>query len=150
MEEKTLVLIKPDAMAKKLAGNVIQEIDALKDVKMAGLKLVNVKKELAEKHYEEHRDKPFFDKLIGHLKGDLHDNENVIAIVYSGENVIEKIRKAAGSTHPEEASFSSLRGKYGRVDGRTDCFENVIHASDSRESAEKEIPLWFDEDELLN
>ena len=150
MEEKTLVLIKPDAMAKKLAGNVIQEIDGLGGLKMVGLKLMNVQKELAEKHYEEHKDKPFFDKLIEHLKGDLHDNENVIAIVYKGENVIEKIRGAAGSTHPEEASFNSLRGKYGRVDSKTDCFENVIHTSDSKESAEKEISLWFDKDDLLD
>ena len=148
MEEKTLVLIKPDAMAKRLAGNVITDLYNL-NLKMIGLKLVNVQKELAEQHYLEHKDKPFFKKLIKHITGKLHNNENVIAIVYKGENAVQKIRDAAGNTHPEEADFCTIRGKYGRVNSKTDCFENIIHASDSPENAEKEIKLWFDKDELV-
>jgi nucleoside-diphosphate kinase len=148
MEERTLVLIKPDAMIKGLAGNVISDLHRL-NLKMIGLKLVNVQNELAEKHYEEHRGKPFFEKLVAHLTGQLHNNENVVAIVYKGENAIQRIRDAAGKTHPEEADFNSLRGRYGRVHGKTDCFENVIHASDSTSSAEKEISLWFKKDELV-
>jgi len=135
MEERTLVLIKPDAVAKCLAGHVITDLYSLK-LKMAGLKIVNVKKELAEKHYEELRGKPFFGKLVKHIAGEFHDNANVIAIVYMGEN-------------PEEADFSSIRGKYGRVNSKTDCFENVIHASDSVENAEKEIKIWFGKGELI-
>lgn len=146
--EKTLVLIKPDAMVKKLAGNVISDLYNT-GLKMIGLKLVNVQKELAEMHYEEHKDKPFFQKLVGHITGELHDNENVIAIAYEGENAIKKIRDAAGKTHPEEADYSSIRGKYGRHVSSTDCFENVIHASDSPESGEREIALWFKDDELV-
>jgi len=146
--ERTLVLIKPDAMVKRLAGNVISELYNL-NLKMIGLKLVDVQKELAEQHYKEHKDKPFFKKLVRHLKGDFHDNENVIAIVYQGEDAIQKVRSSAGKTHPEEAEFQSIRGKYGRIHGKTDCFENVIHASDSIESAEKEIKLWFKDNELI-
>lgn len=148
MEEKALVLIKPDAMVKNLAGNIISELYNL-NLKMIGLKLVNVQKELAEQHYEEHKDKPFFEKLVKHITGELHNNENVIAIAYQGENAVQKIRKAAGKTHPEQADFNSIRGKYGRLHSETDCFENVMHASDSPENAEKEISLWFDEKELI-
>ncbi|MBT4375982.1 nucleoside-diphosphate kinase [archaeon] len=146
--EKTLVLIKPDAMVKKLAGNVISELYNA-GLKMIGLKLVNVKRELAEQHYNEHKGKPFFEKLIQHITGELHGNENVIAIAYEGEDAIQKIRTAAGKTHPEEAEYSTIRGKYGRHVSSTDCFENVIHASDSPKSGEREIYLWFDEDELI-
>ena len=149
MEERTLILIKPDAMAKQLAGNIISDLYNL-NLKMIGLKLVNVKKELAEKHYEELKDKPFFEDVIKHLTGELHNNENVIAIVYRGKNAITKIRKIAGSTHPEEADFTSLRGRYGRFHSKTDCLETVIHSSDSKESAKKEIELWFNDDEIIN
>ncbi|MCK5149673.1 nucleoside-diphosphate kinase [Candidatus Pacearchaeota archaeon] len=148
MEEKTLVLIKPDAMVKKLAGSIISDLYNL-DLKMIGLKLVNVQKELAEQHYKEHKEKPFFSKLVDHITGQLHNHENVVAIVYQGENAIQKIRNAAGKTHPEEADSKTLRGKYGRWHSKTDCFENVIHTSDSPESAEKEITLWFNDDELV-
>lgn len=147
-KERTLVLIKPDAMIKGIAGNVINELYNL-DLKMIGLKLVNVKRELAEQHYEEHKEKPFFEKLVSHLTGELHNNENVIAIVYEGENAIKKIRDAAGKTHPEEADPKSIRGKYGRIHHETECFENVLHASDSPEAGIKEVKLWFDEKELI-
>jgi len=147
--EKTLVLIKPDAMVKHLAGNVISDLYGT-GLKMIGLKLVNVQRELAEQHYSEHKGKPFFEKLIEHITGKLHGNENVIAIAYEGEDAIKKVRNAAGKTHPEEADYFTIRGKYGRHVSSTNCFENVIHASDSPESGKREIALWFDEDELIN
>lgn len=146
--EKTLILIKPDAMVKRLAGNIINDLYNL-NLKMIGLKLVNVQQELAEQHYSEHKEKPFFEKLVKHITGELHDQENVIAIVYQGENAVEKVRDAVGETHPEKAEPNTLRGKFGRLHSETDCFENVIHASDSVESAEKEIKLWFDDGELV-
>ena len=146
--ERTLALIKPDAMQKGLAGNIILELNAL-NLKMIGLKLITVKKELAEKHYEEHKEKPFYKELINHITGALHNNENVIAIIYKGENAVQKVREAAGETHPEKANPSTLRGKYGRVHSETSCFENVLHASDSAESAEKEIALWFNKEEII-
>jgi len=146
--ERTLVLIKPDGVAKRLAGNVISDLYST-GLKMIGLKLVNVGRELAEAHYEEHKEKPFFENLIKHLTGEFHNNENVIAIVYEGEDAIKKIRTIAGKTFPEDAEFSSIRGKYGRHNKKTDCVENVIHASDSPESAKREIELWFKENELV-
>ena len=150
--ERTLVLIKPDAMVKCLAGNIISDIYSL-NLKMIGLKLVNVQKELAEQHYfeiKEKHGKDVFNKLIKHITGELHNNENVIAIVYEGKNAIQKIRDIAGKTNPEEAEPNTIRGRYGRIHSKTDCYENLIHASDSKKSAEKEIALWFDEKELIN
>ena len=150
--ERTLVLIKPDAMIKCLAGNIISELYNL-NLKMIGLKLVNVQKELAEQHYfeiKEKRGQEIFDKLIKHITGELHNNENVIAIVYEGKNAIQKVRNLAGTTNPEEAEPNTIRGKYGRIHSQTDCYENLIHASDSKESAEKEIALWFDDGELIS
>ena len=149
VNEKTLVLIKPDAMVKKLAGNIITELYKL-NLKIIGIKIVNVKRELAEQHYEAHKEKPFFEELVKHITGELHNNENVIAIVYEGENAIQEIRNLAGKTHPEEANPKSLRGKYGRIHSKTKCFENVLHTSDSPESAKKEISLWFEEKELIS
>src|SRR3989344_8130332 len=87
--ERCLVLIKPDAMIKRLAGNIISDLYNL-NLKMIGLKLVNVKKELAEQHYSEHKEKPFFKELITYITGELHNNENVIAIVYSGQEGIKR------------------------------------------------------------
>ncbi len=148
MNERTLVLIKPDAMVKQIAGHVITDLYNL-GLKMIGLKLVNVQKELAEQHYEEHKEKEFYGELINYITGELHNNENVIAIVYEGKNAIQKIRDTAGKTHPEEAESKTLRGKYGRCNNKINCFENVLHSSDSKENAKKEIALWFDDDELI-
>ena len=149
--EKTLILIKPDAIVKRLAGNIISDLYSL-DLKMIGLKLVNVQKELAEQHYDqlkEEKGEKIFEDVIKYLTGEYHENENVIAIVYQGENAIKKVRELAGVTHPEKAKYSTLRGKFGRIIADKNLFETVIHASDSPESAEREIKLWFDESELV-
>jgi len=146
--EKTLVLIKPDAMVKKLAGNIISELYNSK-LKMVGLKLVNVKRELAEQHYIEHKSKPFYNDLIKHITGELHNDESVIAIVYEGGNAVEIIRKLVGKTNPDEADPWTIRGKYGKIHTKTNCHETVIHASDSQQSAEREIKLWFKKNELI-
>ncbi|NCN86610.1 nucleoside-diphosphate kinase [archaeon] len=147
-QEKVLVLIKPDAMIKNLYGQIMQELARL-NLKMIGLKLVNVKRELAELHYEEHKGKPFVEKLIKHITGELHGNENVIAICYKGEDAITKVRTLAGKTNPYEAGNETLRGRFGRINPTNDCFENVIHASDSPESGERETSLWFNSEELI-
>jgi nucleoside-diphosphate kinase len=148
MEERTLVLIKPDAMAKHLAGNIITDLYSI-NLKMIALKLSNVKRELAEMHYSEHKGKPFYEDLIKHITGELHNHEKVIAIVYEGENAVQKVRATIGKTNPDECEPWSIRGKYGKVNTKLNCFENVVHASDSVENAKKEIKLWFDEDEIV-
>lgn len=148
MTQRTLVLIKPDAMYKGLAGTVISELHQT-NLKMIGLKLIDVSRDLAEAHYKEHKEKEFFEKLVKHLTGEFHNNSNVIAIIYEGENAIENIRKLAGKTHPEEAEPLSIRGKYGRKHTITNVYENVIHASDCPDSAEREINLWFEKEEII-
>ena len=147
MEERTLVLIKPDAVAKKLVGNIISDFNSL-NLKIIGLKLVNVKKELAEKHYEEHKGKKFYNELIDYLTGKLH-NENVVAIVYKGKDAIKKIRDVTGEANPDKSEPCSIRGKYGKINSISNCFETVVHASDSKKSAEREIKLWFSPEELI-
>ena len=146
-EEKTLVLIKPDAMIKNLYGNILEEIARLR-LKMIAIKLVNVNDSLAEMHYEEQKGKPHFEKLKKHLKGEFHDNENVIAIVYKGSDAISKIRNITGDKDPNKASPESIRGRFGRIHPETDVYENAIHSSDSEESAKREISLWFKPEEL--
>jgi nucleoside-diphosphate kinase len=147
-EEKTLVLIKPDAMAKHLAGNIITDLYTL-NLKMIALKLSNVKRELAEMHYQEHKGKPFFEDLIKHLTGELHNHEKVIAIIYKGENAVQKVRDAIGKTNPDECVPWTIRGKYGKINSKTNCHETVIHASDSPENAKREIALWFKDEEIV-
>lgn len=146
--ERTLVLIKPDAMEKRLAGNIITDLYAL-NLKMVALKLSNVKRELAEMHYSEHKGKPFFEDLIKHLTGELHNHEKVIAIIYEGKDAVKKVRDAIGKTNPDECEPWSIRGKYGKINSKTNCHETVIHASDSVASANREIKLWFDDDEIV-
>lgn len=147
-EEKVLVLIKPDAMARNLAGIIIHDLSQLK-LKMIGLKLVSVQKHLAEKHYEVHKEKPFYSDLLKYIMGEFHNVHSIIAIAYEGEDAIKKLREYAGKTNPDDAEPSTLRGKYGKVNSKTNNFDNVMHISDSPENGEKEIAIWFDEDELV-
>jgi nucleoside-diphosphate kinase len=146
--EKVLVLIKPDAMAKQLAGIIIHDIYKL-NLKMIGLKLVSVKKHLAEKHYEIHKEKPFYPNLLKYIMGEFHNVNSIIAIAYEGKDAIKKLREYTGKTNPDEAELLTLRGKYGKINSKTNNFENVLHVSDSPENGEKEIAIWFDEDELV-
>jgi len=147
-KEQTLVLVKPDAMIKGLAGEVLSTI-AKEKIDLVGAKLVRVSEELAKIHYVEHEGKPFFAKIIEHITGK-HHVDHVLALVYEGENVIENIRSIAGATHPEEADPLSLRGRYGRIHTQTEMFENVIHASANTEDAKREVQLWFEPAELLD
>ncbi len=150
MIQQTLILIKPDGIVKSLTGNIITMLSEAK-LKIVGAKLIRVQKELAEKHYDVHKGKPFYDELINYLTGKtIYHTNRVLAIVYQGEDAIQKIRDIVGKTNPEEAHPTSLRGKYGRINSKTGVFENVIHASDSPESAEKEIKVWFSPSELAD
>lgn len=155
--QQCLVLIKPDGLVKSLTGNIISTLSETK-LKIVGAKIVRVSRELAEKHYSELKEKQIkkhgqekgmqiFENTLKYIGGEYH-TDRVLALVYQGENAIEKIREIAGKTNPEEADFVSIRGKYGRINSKTGVYENVIHASDSEESAKKEIQLWFKPGEI--
>jgi len=155
--QQCLVIIKPDGLIKSLTGNIITALSEAK-LKIVGAKVLKVSRELAEKHYSEllqslvkkHGDskgKAIFEEVIGYIKGEYH-TDRVIALIYHGENAIKKIRDLSGETNPEKASPTSIRGKFGRIHSETKVFENVLHASDSEASAEKEIKLWFSPEEL--
>jgi nucleoside-diphosphate kinase len=144
--EQTLILIKPDGIKKSLTGNILSRLSETK-LEIIAAKMVQVSRELAEEHYEHLKAKPFFEDLIKYIQGDYH-KKKVMALVYAGEDAIEKVRDIGGSTNPEEADSVSIRGAYGRITTQG-VFENVIHASDSVESAEKEIKLWFEPKEVI-
>lgn len=157
--QQCLVIIKPDGLVKSLTGNIITAISETK-LKIVGTKIVSVTKELAEKHYSELRERLIekfgeekgnnrFEEILNYIQGNYHTNR-VLALVYEGENAIEKIRTLAGATNPEEAEPTTIRGRYGRINSKTQVFENVIHVSDSEESAKREIQLWFEPEELTS
>lgn len=132
--EKTLVLIKPDAMKRNLMGEIIS-IYQRKGLEITHLKVVQPSPELVKEHYKEHEGKPFFNNLVEFLT-----SYRVCAFVIEGERVIETVRKLNGATDPLEAELGTIRGKYATYKSY-----NVVHASDSLESANREIALWFPE-----
>ncbi|MFW6139378.1 MAG: nucleoside-diphosphate kinase [Spirochaetota bacterium] len=146
-DTKTLVLIKPDGLSKSLTGNILTRFSETR-LQIIGAKMVRVSRDLAERHYESHKNKPFYPELLDYIMGKLHKRHKVMALVYYGENAIEKIRAICGHTNPEKAEPESIRGQYGRI-LTSGLFENVVHASDSIESAEKEIKMWFEPHEII-
>ena len=146
MIQQTLVLIKPDGLKKSLTGNVLTRLSETK-LDIVAAKIVKVSRELAEKHYDALKDKPFFEDLIKYIMGEYH-KKKVMALVYWGEDAIDKVRKICGSTNPEEADPVSIRGAYGRITTKG-VYENVIHASTNPEEAEREIKLWFEPDDII-
>lgn len=148
--EKSLVVIKPDAMARNLQWTIIDELESL-DIEMVGIKIVKVEEEFALRHYDELKEEFFFPTLIKYITGQLHGTNKVVAICYEGEDAVAKIRTALGATNPEEAKFTDIRGKYGRVRkvGDINLMENVVHASSSAVDGEREVSLWFKPEELI-
>jgi nucleoside-diphosphate kinase len=139
--ERTLVILKPDAVVRGLIGEIISRFEK-KGLKIVGMKMMHFDRELAEKHYEEHKGKPFFEPLIDYVtKGPS------IVMVLEGRYAISVVRKMAGATDPKDAAPGTIRGDYGLDVG--DAIYNIIHASDSEETAEREIKLFFKEDELF-
>lgn len=155
--QECLVLIKPDGIVKSLTDNIISVLSEAK-LKIIGAKMVRVSRELAEKHYHKLKEEKIneygpetgtkiYEEVLRYLQGHFH-TDRVLALVYHGESAIEKIRKLAGSTNPEKADPTTIRGKYGRINSLTKVYENVIHVSDSDESAKREIQLWFKPEEI--
>ena len=132
--EKTLVLIKPDAMKRKLMGEIIS-IYEKSNLYISKIKIIRATIEIAEEHYEEHKEKPFFHELIDYIT-----SGEVCALIVEGDNAVEEVRKLNGATDPKNANPSSIRGRYALSKS-----ENSVHASDSIKSAEREIRIWFPE-----
>ncbi len=132
--EKTLVLVKPDGVKKRLCGEVLARFER-KGLEIEAIKMVQVARELAEEHYGEHKGKGFFEDLIAFIT-----SGPVLAMVLSGENAIAVVRKLNGATNPVEAEPGTIRGDYALT-----IDENIVHASDAAETALREIKLWFPE-----
>jgi nucleoside-diphosphate kinase len=136
--ERTLVLIKPDAMQRGLAGEVISRLER-RGLKIVGIRMLKVSKSLAKQHYAEHNGKPFFPGLVDYIT-----SSPIVAAVFEGPNAIRAVRQTFGATNPLEAETGSIRADFGLEKGR-----NLTHASDSPESAEREIALFFGDMPLL-
>jgi nucleoside-diphosphate kinase len=143
--EQTLVLIKPDGLVKSLTGDILSKLSET-ELKIVGVKIVAVERDLAEEHYRHLKDKPFFDELIQYIMGEFH-TRRVLAMVYEGDNAVIKVRRIVGSTNPEEADPISIRGKYGRIT-TSGVYENAVHCSENPSEAEREIKLWFEPHEV--
>ena len=149
--QQTLVLIKPDGLVKSLTGNILTALSETKLV-IVGAKIVQIDRELAEKHYyklKEAKGEEVYEGTLKYMMGHYHTNR-VLALIYEGEDAIEKVRVVAGATNPEKADFTTIRGRYGRIVSSTGVFENVVHASETLEDAEREIKLWFEPHEIAN
>ncbi|MGY0691775.1 nucleoside-diphosphate kinase [Virgibacillus sp. FSP13] len=136
--EKTFLMVKPDGVQRNLIGDIVSRFER-KGFQLSGAKLMTISKDLAENHYGEHKERPFFGELV-----DFITSGPVFAMVWEGENVIATAREMMGKTNPQEAAPGTIRGDFGVTVGK-----NVIHGSDSPESAEREIGLFFDESDVL-
>ena len=137
--EKTLVLVKPDGVQRGLIGTVIGRIES-KGFKIVGLKLIHVSEELAKEHYGEHVARPFFGDLVSFIT-----SSPVVALAVEGDNAVSVVRTLRGGTNPQEADPGTIRGDFGMTIGM-----NLVHGSDSVESAERELNLFFDKNEVLD
>ncbi|SDH40590.1 nucleoside-diphosphate kinase [Alteribacillus bidgolensis] len=136
--EKTFIMVKPDGVQRNLVGEIVHRFER-KGFTLAAGKLMSIPKELAEEHYGEHKDKPFFGELVSFIT-----SGPVFAMVWEGEGVIGTARKMMGATNPAEAEPGTIRGDFG-----VQVSMNVIHGSDSPESANREIALFFNESDLI-
>jgi nucleoside-diphosphate kinase len=138
VNERTLVLAKPDAVQRLLVGRILGRLEE-RGLKLIGLKLVHVDRSFAERHYAVHREKPFFHGLV-----DFITSGPLVAAAFEGPNAIGVVRSMVGATRPHEAAAGTIRGDFA-----VETAQNLIHASDGPETAAAELALWFSRDELL-
>jgi nucleoside-diphosphate kinase len=135
--EETLVLVKPDGVARNLTGEILRRIEA-KGYQLVDIKFIEASRDLLEKHYAEHVGKPFYEPLVEFM-----ESGPIVAIRVAGQRVIEGFRSLAGTTDPTTAAPGTIRGDLGR-DWGVKVQQNLVHGSDSPESAARELALWFD------
>jgi nucleoside-diphosphate kinase len=136
--ERTLVLVKPDGVQRQLVGRIVDRYEE-RGLKIVGLKLIRVERDLAERHYDVHRERPFFGGLVEFIT-----SGPLVALALEGPNAIAVVRALNGATRPHEAAPGTIRGDYA-----LETAQNIVHASDSSETAEFELGLWFGPGELL-
>ena len=138
MAERTLVLIKPDAMQRRLAGQILARFED-RGLTIRAAKLVQVDRDLAERHYAEHREKPFFGELVEFIT-----SAPTLALVLEGESAVSVVRSTIGATNPADAAPGTIRGDFALA-----MPDNLVHGSDAPESAAREVALWFGDGELV-
>ena len=136
--ERTYAMVKPDGVKRGLVGEVVKRLEQ-KGFAIVGMKLMQISQETAQTHYGEHEGKPFFEDLVSFIT-----SGPVVAMVVEGENAIGEWRKMMGATNPKDAELGTIRGDYAST-----IDENVVHGSDAPATAEREIGIFFQEDELL-
>ena len=139
MEERTFVAIKPDGVKRGLIGKIIERFED-KGFKIVGMKLLQVTPEMAAKHYEEHQGKPFYNRLIYYIT-----SAPIVAMVVQGYNAVESVRHIVGATSPMNADVGTIRADFAQI-----MEYNVVHASDSIESANREIDIYFKPEEIFD
>jgi len=139
VSERTLVLIKPDGVQRALVGRIVDRYER-RGLRIVGLKMVEVGRDLAERHYDIHRDKPFFPGLVEFIT-----SAPLVALALQGPNAIAVVRAVNGATRPQEAAPGTIRGDFA-----LETAQNIVHASDGPEAATSELALWFSDDELLD
>ncbi len=139
MMEKSFVMVKPDAVERRLMGKILTKFEE-KGLQIIATKMILITEDLAKEHYAEHSEKPFFKSLVEYIT-----SAPVLAMVIQGDECISVIRKIVGSTNPKEAEIGTIRGDYAMDTGR-----NIIHASDAPDSAKREINLFFKESEIMD
>jgi nucleoside-diphosphate kinase len=137
--ERTLVIIKPDAVQRGLIGEIVTRFER-RGMRIAALKLIHIDEALARRHYAIHEGKPFYEPLIRYIT-----SSPVVVMVLEGNDAIEIVRRTMGATHPAEATPGTIRADFGLEIGR-----NLVHGSDGPETAAFEVPLFFTEDEILS
>lgn len=138
-KEQTFVMIKPDGVQRGCVGDIIHRFEQ-KGIKIIAMKMVDVDRELAEKHYGVHKGKPFFEPTVEYII-----SSPVVAMVLEGENAIDMVRNMMGKTNPQEAAPGTIRGDFGQFIGR-----NIVHGSDGPDTAAFEIDLWFSKDDITS
>ena len=146
--ERTLILIKPDAIEKRLTGLVLSRFEAL-GLEIAGAKVVRATEELLCQHYDNLKGTPFVDEVVKFMMGDYNNlpDHRIYAFVLRGDNAVARVRAALGATNPEKADPWTLRGQFGCI--KNGVMQNAVHASGTPQEAEREIALWFRAEEVL-
>lgn len=137
--EKSLVLVKPDAVPRGLTGAIISRLEG-KGLKLVALRMLHMDRALAQRHYAVHKSKPFFTRLVDYIT-----SGPIVAMAFAGDNAVEVIRKTMGATDPAKAEKGTIRGDFG-----LDIERNSVHGSDSPQTAAEEVKLFFTEKEIFN